>query len=180
MQAHLESELSGWDEDRHWVVGSAPITRFVQYAHLGRIASLLETADPEGTLRSELGTDYVIEPDITVGIESEEGLHLHAAVSCKWTIRSDRVQNIRHEGVVLTRHRRGRQPHIVTVTAEPMPSRLAAIAQGTGEVDCVYHVALEDLFEATRDTKQFDLLDEMIQQDRLRPLTALPEVIALY
>jgi hypothetical protein len=22
---------------------------------------------------------------------------LHAAISCKWTIRSDRVQNIRHE-----------------------------------------------------------------------------------
>lgn len=52
---------------------------------------------------------------------------------------------IRHEGVILARSRRGREPHIVTVTAEPLPSRLAAIACGTGEVDAVYHVALAKL-----------------------------------
>jgi NgoMIV restriction enzyme len=27
------------------------------------------------------------------------------------------------------------------VTAEPLPSRLASIARGTGEVDAVYHIA---------------------------------------
>jgi hypothetical protein len=78
----------------------------------------------------------------------EGGPFLHAAVSCKWTIRSDRVQNIRHEANLLLRHRRGRAPHIVAVTAEPLPSRLASIAMGTGELDCVYHLVLDELREA--------------------------------
>jgi hypothetical protein len=43
----------------------------------------------------------------------------------------------------MIRHRRGRQPHLVTVTAEPLPSRLASIARGTGEVDAVYHIAYD-------------------------------------
>jgi NgoMIV restriction enzyme len=78
------------------------------------------------------------------GVETASGLPpLHAAISCKWTIRSDRVQNIRHECLQMIRHRRGRQPHLVTVTAEPLPSRLASIARGTGEVDAVYHIAYD-------------------------------------
>ena len=51
--------------------------------------------------------------------------------------------NIRHECLQMIRHRRGRQPHLVTVTAEPLPSRLASIARGTGEVDAVYHIAYD-------------------------------------
>jgi hypothetical protein len=31
------------------------------------------------------------------------------------------------------------------VTAEPLPSRLASIARGTGEVDAVYHIAHDAL-----------------------------------
>jgi hypothetical protein len=38
----------------------------------------------------------------------------------------------------------------VTVTAEPLPSRLASIARGTGEVDAVYHVAYAELRAAVR------------------------------
>ena len=106
--------------------GCLPITSFAQYAHLARIRKLAE-ANP--TLQASLDTDYLIRPDITIGIPTNGTLHLHASISCKWTIRSDRVQNIRHEAVVMTKHRRGRQPHIVAVTAEPMPSRLAAIAR---------------------------------------------------
>jgi hypothetical protein len=33
----------------------------------------------------------------------------------------------------------------VTVTAEPLPTGLASIARGTGEVDAVYHVAFDAL-----------------------------------
>ncbi|MYC83388.1 MAG: restriction endonuclease [Acidobacteria bacterium] len=183
----LEDRLQLLDEDRPWVVGSQKITDFAQYAHLAHVRWLAE-ADP--TLRSSLGTDYLIKPDITVGIDTDALHHLHAAVSCKWTIRSDRVQNIRHEGVVLTRHRRGRQPHFVAVTAEPLPSRLAAIARGTGELDCVYHVALQQLRTAAhavgsqltgrRHENPFDTLEELIEQDRLRPFDDLPYVIAHY
>ena len=166
--------------DRSWNISCQPITDFAQYAHLARIRELAEE-DPHGTLQSSLGTDYLIKPDITIGIATNTRQHLHAAVSCKWTIRSDRVQNIRHEGVVLTRHRRGRQPHIVAVTAEPLPSRLAAIARGTGELDCVYHVVLRELRSACpEDDESSDTLEELILQERLRPLDALPEVIAYY
>lgn len=171
--------------DRAFVVGSRPITEFVQYRHLERITQLLDASDPGGTLRSEIGTDYLIKPDVTVGIQSADGsLFLHAAISCKWSIRSDRVQNIRHEGVILGRHRRGRQPHVVTVTCEPLPSRLAAIARGTGEVDCVYHAAFDELVDGlargagTVDvSKERDTFQELAEQDRLRPLDVLPEVL---
>lgn len=182
--ALLEAELPILAPHRTWEVASRPITEFAQYAHLARVKELLANADPQGTLRSELGTDYIIKPDVTVGTPASKGLpFLHAAVSCKWTIRSDRVQNIRHEGVVLTRHRRGRQPHVVTVTFEPLPSRLASIARGTGEVDCVYHADLQDLLAAVREaggSTELDILEELVEQDRLRPLWALPEVLALY
>ncbi|MDE0375487.1 MAG: restriction endonuclease [bacterium] len=174
----LADRLPQLDPDREWDVGSREITHFVQYAHLARIKEIAEN-DP--TLRSSLGTDYLIKPDITIGLETGARRHLHAAVSCKWTIRSDRVQNIRHEGVVLTRHRRGRQPHFVAVTAEPLPSRLAAIARGTGELDCVYHIALQQLRTACHNNSNAaDTLDELIEQDRLRPLGGLPHMIARY
>ena len=173
----LEGRLPRLDPDRNWRIGSQEITEFAQYAHLARIKEIAE-GDP--TLRSSLGTDYLIAPDITIGIQTGPTRHLHAAVSCKWTIRSDRVQNIRHEGVVLTRHRRGRQPHFVAVTAEPLPSRLAAIARGTGELDCVYHAAFEPLLTACQNTDTSDILEELIEQDRLRPLSDLPDVITRY
>lgn len=180
----LASCLFELDQDRHWSIGSQSITEFSQYAHLDHIRRLAEE-DRQGTLRSSLGTDYLIKPDITVGIlldeQQSQRQHLHAAVSCKWTIRSDRVQNIRHEGVILTRHRRGRQPHIVAVTTEPLPSRLAAIARGTGELDCVYHVALSELNSACPAGSESEaILTELIEQDRLRPFDSLAEVIAYY
>ena len=180
----LAQRLPQLDQDRHWLVGSQQITEFSQYEHLDHIRRLAEE-DQRGTLRSSLGTDYLIKPDITIGILQDERQnqrkHLHAAVSCKWTIRSDRVQNIRHEGVILTRHRRGRQPHIVAVTAEPLPSRLAAIARGTGELDCVYHVALPQLCAACPAGSESEVvLAELIEQDRLRPFGVLAEVIAYY
>ena len=180
----LAQHLPQLDQDRHWLIGSQQITEFSQYEHLNHIRRLAEE-DQRGTLRSSLGTDYLIKPDITIGILQDERRnqrqHLHAAVSCKWTIRSDRVQNIRHEGVILTRHRRGRQPHIVAVTAEPLPSRLAAIARGTGELDCVYHVALPQLSAACPGNSESEVvLTELIEQDRLRPFSVLAEVLAYY
>lgn len=173
----LKKTVSELAPEREWEINRRPITDFAQYAHLARIK---EIAEESPTLQSSLGTDYLIRPDITIGVGGDTPRHLHAAVSCKWTIRSDRVQNIRHEAVVMTRHRRGRQPHIVAVTAEPMPSRLAAIARGTGELDCVYHATLSELNSACPDGKATDILDELQSQDRLRPLDSLPEVIAYY
>jgi hypothetical protein len=180
----LAAELPLRDPDRRWEVERRRlITDFEQYAHLRRLDRLIEE-DATGTLAVEIGRDYLVRPDVTVGValDPAEPPMLHAAVSCKWTIRSDRVQNIRHEGIILTRHRRGRQPHIVTVTAEPLPSRIAAIARGTGEVDAVYHVAFEELRAATDAVgtiEQRRVLDELVGQNRLKDFLDLPKVLTL-
>lgn len=172
-----ESLLAG---PRSWVVDRRRrVTDFAQYAHLARVQEIIRK-DVTRTLAVELGTDYVIKPDVTVGIPTPTSLMLHASVSCKWTIRSDRVQNIRHEAVILTRHRRGRQPHIVAVTAEPLPTRLASIARGTGEIDAVYHVAFEELHEAVSSVgtdRQRDTLSELTGQGRLYDFGNLPDVL---
>lgn len=171
---------------RDWVVShkTLGIADFEQYRHLAALARKVDE-DETGTLRSQMGAagDYLIVPDVTIGIRGPwEAPMLHASVSCKWTIRSDRVQNIRHEAIVLTRHRRGRQPHIVAVTAEPLPTRLASIARGTGEVDAVYHVTYEELCEAVRDVgtaEQKRVLDELIDQRRLLRLLDLPDALGI-
>ena len=107
---------------------------------------------------------------------------LHASISCKWTIRSDRVQNARTEALNLIRNRKGRLPHIAVVTAEPLPTRLAAIALGTGDVDCVYHFALHEMREAIEEIDnedQMDMLNIMIQGKRLRDISDLPFDLAM-
>jgi len=71
---------------------------------------------------------------------------------------------------------------IVTVTAEPLPSRLAAIARGTGEVDCVYHIAFEELvaaIDAAGTAEQKKLLDEPSTQNRLGDLLRRSAVLAV-
>ena len=184
---YLENELPKIASDRPWIVfgreGKKQISDFRQYEHLGRLKTVMEE-DTSGLLRVEIGADYLISPDVTVGLSVDDGLpFLHAAVSCKWTIRSDRVQNIRHEGTILTRHRRGRQPHIVAVTAEPLPSRLAAIARGTGEVDAVYHIALPELERAVArydNLEQLECLGELLDQARLLDFQTLAPTLALF
>jgi hypothetical protein len=78
---------------------------------------------------------------------NQEDLHqiLQASISCKRTIRGDRSQNTRTEALNLTRNRKGHLPDIVAVTAEPLPTRIAALALGTCDLNCVYHFALTEL-----------------------------------
>ena len=80
------------------------------------------------------------------------------------------------------RNRKGRLPHVVVVTGEPMPSRIASIALGTGDIDCVYHFALHELVESVgvlelEDAKE--LLDTMIEGKRLRDIADLPLDLAI-
>ena len=102
---------------------------------------------------------------------------LHASISCKWTIRSDRTQNSRAEALNLVRNRKGRAPHIAVVTAEPLPSRLVSIAVGTGDIDCTYHVALHELLEVVTASEWDDAraaLEVMVEGERLRDISDLP------
>jgi hypothetical protein len=102
---------------------------------------------------------------------------LHASISCKWTIRSDRSQNTRTEALNLIRNRKGKTPHIVAVTAEPLPTRISSLALGTGDIDCVYHFALHELADVIRqqgEESQSDMLEHLIKGKRLRDISDLP------
>lgn len=183
---HLKTSLAHKDPSRDWLLDHKKIvTDFSQYSHLRRVDQLVKD---NPALRVTIGRDYLIRPDVTVGLNSPEAMgtedpFLHAAISCKWTIRSDRVQNIRHEFLQMIRHRRGRQPHLVTVTAEPLPSRIAAIARGTGEVDAVYHIAFDALgraVEAIGNRQQQDVWNECVGQRRLLPYRDLAATLVCW
>ena len=107
---------------------------------------------------------------------------LHASISCKWTMRSDRAQNARTEALNLIRHRKGNAPHIAFVTMEPLPSRLASIAMGTGDIDCAYHAALHELISAVEESgnqDQGEILEALVQGRRLRDISDLPFDLAV-
>ncbi len=180
-----------------------PITEFEQYEHLAAIDTLVKN---NSELASALGREYIITPDIVIARHpiSDDEINarrpligkdavatrtpfraanassprhlLHASISCKWTVRSDRSQNSRTEALNLIRNRKGRVPHIAVVTAEPLPTRLASIALGTGDVDCVYHFALYELQEAIREIDnedQLDMLNMLLDGKRLRDISDL-------
>lgn len=187
------------------------IADFEQYEHL----SLLESAAKGNqALAAALGTDYIIKPDVLVLRRPEPDAQinktdalvdddiaerttlrarnnskpiLHASVSTKLTLRSDRAQNARTESLNLLRNRKGRAPHIVVVTGEPLPSRLASLALGTGDIDCVYHLFLRELLAVVDelaaqspdlgDTK--NLLDIMLHGRRLKDIADLPLDLAV-
>ena len=107
---------------------------------------------------------------------------MHASISCKFTMRSDRAQNTRTEALNLIRGRKGRSPHIVAVTAEPLPSRISSLALGTGDLDCVYHFALYELMDAISESDHDDakeLMDIMIEGKRLKDISDLPLDLAI-
>jgi hypothetical protein len=194
--------------DIHQVSGRnrLEIAKYEQYAHLVALDRAAKN-DPE--LAAALGSDYTITPDIVVvratvddaainanGIlvndnvstlaslrMKDNGLPLlHASISCKWTIRSDRAQNARSEALNLVRNRKGRLPHVVVVTAEPTPSRLASIALGTGDIDCVYHFALYELQETIKALGMDDAADMlaiMVDGKRLKDISDLPLDLAI-
>ncbi|MGZ9829492.1 NgoMIV family type II restriction endonuclease [Tsukamurella ocularis] len=182
------------------------VASYEPYTHLDDLAKAIE-ATP--TLQSVLGNSYDISPDVLVLrspesdaainaqselVDSESGRHavirsanqplkiVHAVVSCKWTLRSDRAQNARSEALNVIRNRKGRTPHIAVVTAEPTPSRLASLALGTGDVDTVYHFALPELVEAVKacdNDEAESMLDILIEGKRLRDISDLPLDLAV-
>jgi len=182
------------------------IAKYGQYAHL---VALDNASKANHQLAAIIGTDYLITPDIVVIRQAEDdasinqpsvlvdatvtthaslrkqfgGLpFLHASISCKWTLRSDRAQNARSEALNLIRNRKGRLPHIAVITAEPLPSRLASLALGTGDIDCVYHFALYELektVEALKMADSVELLKIMVDGGRLKDISDLPLDLAV-
>jgi hypothetical protein len=160
-------------------------------------------ANPE--LATVFGSDYLIKPDIVIARHPFEDAEinqitqvlsdsdpcarltplrsvnqprplLHASISCKWTIRSAQT-----EALNLMHNRKGHTPFIMVVTAEPLPSRLASLTMGTGDLDCTYHFALHELIDATLATNQdrHEMLMTMISGKRLRDISDLPFDLAI-
>jgi hypothetical protein len=189
---------------------TSTIANFEAYAHLLAIDTLIQA---DGRIRAAFGGDYFVRPDVlvwrrplTVAEVNQSGLLLdsaalaatrssaladggggnvlHASISCKWTMRSDRAQNSRTEAANLMRNRKGRVPHITAVIMEPLPSRIASIAQGTGDIDCTYHCALGELRRAMDQVlaahrspaleSEARILDALIEGRRLRDVADLP------
>ena len=177
---------------------------FAQYEHLAYLSALMNQNKQLSTM---LGNDYMVAPDVVVyrslceDAEINSGATfvndavckmadlrksnggkpiLHASVSAKWTMRSDRAQNSRTEALNLIRNRKGHLPHIVVVTGEPLPSRLASLALGTGDLDCVYHFALYELLEAVREYGSrgrediVETIENLVEGKRLKDISDLP------
>lgn len=178
---------------------------FAQYQHLEYLNRLMEY---DKQLAASMGNDYMVAPDVVVYRQpvSDEEINrpqvfvddnvctmadlrkkysdlpiLHASISAKWTMRSDRAQNSRTEALNLIRNRKGNLPHIVVVTGEPMPARIASLALGTGDIDCVYHFALYELIEAVREADAEDALETLkvlTEGKRLKDISDLPMDLA--
>jgi hypothetical protein len=177
---------------------------FAQYEHL---AYLSDIVSKNKLLATTLGNDYMVAPDIVIyrNLYEDEEINqdlnfidddvckmsdlrkknggkpiLHASISAKWTMRSDRAQNSRTEALNLIRNRKGHLPHIVVVTGEPLPSRLASLALGTGDIDCIYHFALYELFKAVGEYGKsgrediFETLNDLVVGKRLKDISDLP------
>lgn len=203
---HLTSLRPGQWRIRRLSTKSA-ISEFAQYEHLMAIVRLIELANSPD-IRAAMGDDYLIAPDVIIArtpeeddainidatiVDAETALRtsirarnnqlplLHASISCKWTLRSDRAQNARTEALNLLRNRKGPMPHAVCVTGEPMPTRLASLAQGTGDLDCVYHIALPELINACdgESEEMRDTLHMLVEGKRLRDISDLPLDLAI-
>ena len=179
---------------------------FEQYEHLAYLNAL---TTENAQLAAALGNDYMVAPDVVIyrNLYEDEEINagqcivnddickmaairksnggkplLHASVSAKYTMRSDRAQNSRTEALNLIRNIKGHLPHIVVVTAEPMPNRLASLALGTGDIDCVYHFALYELIEAVNEVGSEDaneILETLVQGKRLKDISDLPLDLAV-
>ena len=174
---------------------------FAQYEHLDYLMKLVAY---DKALATSLGNDYMVAPDVVIyrelltdneinssqiivdeSISTMTDLRrknggkpiLHASISAKWTMRSDRAQNSRTEALGLIRNRKGHLPHIMVVTGEPLPSRIASLALGTGDIDCMYHFALYELIDAVKNTgaeDSIEMLDSLISGKRLKDISDLP------
>lgn len=196
----------------HWTIlqlgnnNKLKTSDFAQYEHL---AYLNELTTQNAQLAAALGNDYLVAPDVVIYRDLYEDNEinaslliiddnvskmadirkanggkplLHASISAKYTMRSDRAQNSRTEALNLIRNRKGHLPHIVVVTAEPMPNRLASLALGTGDIDCVYHFALYELIRAVKEIGSEDAietLETLVQGKRLKDISDLPLDLAV-
>ncbi len=193
--------LGSWEVIRLGNRSKTKTSDFAQYEHL---AYLSELTKENKRLSAMIGNDYMVAPDIVVyrnlcddeqinadGLMIDDSVAnmsslrkanggrpiLHASISAKWTMRSDRAQNSRTEALNLIRNRKGNLLHIIVVTGEPLPSRLSSLALGTGDIDCIYHFALYELMDAVIEYGREDIIETLqtlVDGKRMKDISDLP------
>lgn len=106
---------------------------------------------------------------------------IHACISCFWSLQG-KTDLHRMKIFNLIRNRKGHIPHIVAVTGEPTLTRIASLALGTGDIDCVYHFALHELkdtLDEIQDESQLDMYAMLVDGKRLRDISDLPFDLAV-
>lgn len=138
-------------------------------------------------LKLYMPEESLLKLDLTCALEKEgqESL-LHLGLSSKWTLRTDRAQDCVSQGSKLASQRRGPMPHYAVITMEPRPAMLKILADGSGSVDYVYHLALPELVQAmdrlkSRKGKNWSpgvTFDRLINQGRLRDYDDLVRMVS--
>lgn len=173
-------------------------------AYISQVRPCQWTIKQQPSLEPTLDNNYSIAPDIIVYRKIESGSisnsneyvvdgsnakassfrpsnnekpHSYATISCKWSMCCERAQTARSEVLNLTRQHEIPLAHIVAVTAEPTPARIASLALGTPNLDCVYHFALYELVEALDELKDESAAEQLailIEEKRLKDISDLP------
>jgi hypothetical protein len=153
------------------------LQQFVRIARAddAQVRNLIAMLPQESLLRLDIG--------ITAPPTAQR---LLVGLSAKWSLRTDRAQDCIAQGAKLVNLRRGQMPHYAVLTMEPRPSMLRLLAYGSGSLDCVYHLALDELRRgatllATKrgnpDWPPRMLLERMVLQGRVRPYRALVDEV---
>lgn len=132
-------------------------------------------------LLERVPNEAVLKIDVAVSAQPPPA-ELGVALSSKWTLRTDRAQDCISQGNKLVSLRRGKMPHFAVITMEPRPAMLRLLADGSGSIDCVYHLDLPSLRSAVEDVEAArtakrgrsiswgprETLERLIRQRRLR------------
>ncbi|MCR2784147.1 MULTISPECIES: NgoMIV family type II restriction endonuclease [unclassified Microbacterium] len=134
----------------------------------------------------EMPEEAILKVDLTVGgAGANDDIHMYAGVSAKWSLRTDRAQDCISQGSRLATQRRGAMPHFAVLTMEPRPAMLRILADGSGAIDCVYHLDLPALTRAIEEVASTKpsrwspkrTFDRLIQQGRIRDYDELVRTV---
>jgi hypothetical protein len=149
-------------------------------ALMARAAAAFQEQDNlAAELLAHMPEEALLKIDITVADQQPQLPRLQVALSSKWSLRTDRAQDCVSQGSKLVAQRRGRMPHFAVITMEPRPSMLKILGDGSGAVDCVYHLHLPALTKAMRSLAEVGrrnpltwspllTFDRLVRQRRLR------------
>lgn len=166
---------------------SNQVTRL--HALLNSAADSYATQDDLASqLLANMPEESFLKVDLTVGqaIGAASSV-MHIGLSSKWSLRTDRAQDCISQGSKLASQRRGTMPHFGVVTMEPRPAMLKILADGSGAIDCVYHLDLPALERAMSRLRAENgdrwspavTFDRLVKQRRLRDYSELVRVVQL-